>query len=396
MSPQNPDKLEFSNGLPCKLFFPARFKFQITKIFKIIDFFSPPPTPTRPFTPAVTRGIFKGHHTFTAPLILARAKQEYKAAEKGDPDGVTKTRYNLLRLALFKGLRGETVKHKEILPLIPTTHPKARTILIAQAADQLQDLFGLDLREKYKRKDQGKKRKGKKRRKKSTSQEGEHDEDVQGGGDDEDDDDEDRVDLVGTHDYYVVSTLAPPPEQLRKPTHVAKTSASVKSVAKYQEAGGLTDAHRQETNGAAGDDVHAERGLIMTVLAMISQGEQDEEGRQYLDEKTLLDRVQELFVSNISNGARASSNVHARLGSVKTFITDTMVKRDFLRRGPHPSKKTGENQQVLRVYWIGQRAVHVLGMHSLYEWMTTMVRHPFDATQWTEWAKRDGAANAYC
>ena len=45
---------------------------------------------------------------------------------------------------------------------------------------------------------------------------------------------------------------------------------------------------------------------------------------------------------------------------------------------------------------MGQHAVHEIGMHSLYEWMTLMTGHPTDAKQWKEWAKRDSDARAYC
>jgi hypothetical protein len=57
-----------------------------------------------------------------------------------------------LRLALFKGLRGEMVKQSEIKQFIPTTHPKSQGALMTQVSDTLQDLFGLDLCEKFKRK----------------------------------------------------------------------------------------------------------------------------------------------------------------------------------------------------------------------------------------------------
>ena len=79
------------------------------------------------------------------------------------------------------------------------------------------------------------------------------------------------------------------------------------------------------------------------------------------------------------------------MGTPPIFLT--FFSFDFLTQA---LKKNATNSAVLKVYWMGQHAVHEIGMHSLYEWMTLMTGHPTDAKQWKEWAKRDSDARAYC
>ena len=90
-------------------------------------------------------------------------------------------------------------------------------------------------------------------------------------------------------------------------------------------------------------------------------------------------------------------SIHAQFGSIKDLVTRVFVKQDYLRKGLHPqNKKNQSGTAVLKVYWIGQHAVHEIGMHSLYEWMTQLTGHPSDPKQWSEWGKRDSDERQYC
>jgi len=319
------------------------------------------------------------------PNLAQLHKREYESALKGDEDGVTKARYDLLRMVLFKGLRGEVIKQADIKTFVPTVFPRAQAALMAQVSDTLQDLFGLNLREKYKRKAATKgSSRGSPKKKRKKNQE----EEVA----DEEEDDVPSVRVQGTRDYYVVSELAPPPE-VADQNQVMDSKDLEDDVI---EQGQLCDTHRHTVGSAAGDVTHATRALLLTTLGLISQGEQDEDGKHFLDENTLLNRVQELFVNNMSSGARASGSIHTKLGNVKDLITTKFKVQDYLQRAVHPNKKLDHDQKILRVYYIGQHAVHEIGMHSLYEWMTKLTNHPKDDSQWKEWGKRDSDAKAYC
>jgi hypothetical protein len=330
-----------------------------------------------------------------------KSRREYKAASR-DEDGMNKARYDLLRTFLFKGLRGEVIKSTDIKPFIPLTHPRSKPVLLAQTVDALQDLFGLDVRQKYKRKapsnsrskssssssssssSQGSKKK--RRRKKHDSEEEEEEEE------EDEEDNAPSCQVTGTHDYYVVNALAPAPV-LKK----SNNGSNYTFTAGQQRASELCDDHRGGVGGGASDVVHAKNALLMTTLALITQGEQDNDGRMFLDEQSLLDRIQQLFKMNISGCKRSNTSVHAKLGPVKELITNEFVKQDYLRKGLHPSnKKNDSGTAVLKVYWLGQHAVHDIGLHSLYEWMTKITGHPSDEKQWKEWARRDSDAKQYC
>ena len=160
--------------------------------------------------------------------------------------------------------------------------------------------------------------------------------------DDEDDDvDQPSTEVSGTRDYYVVSTLAPPPND-------AETIMDSKDLEDDAiEQGLLCDEHRSNVSNSAGDVTHATRALLLTTLGLISQGEQDDDGSSYLDETTLFNRLQALFTSNLNSGKRAKG-YHSKLGAVKELITTTFVAQQYIRKAMHPGKKTDEHQKVLR------------------------------------------------
>jgi hypothetical protein len=371
-------------------------------------------------------GLFKGDAVFASPDPRKKEKELFEAIQKKFPDGLQAAEKNLRRLALFKGLHGDVIMVDEINKYLKFLEKgsSCKNTLMRNVNDKLSETFGLELREKYKRKKPkegkgaGVGAGGKKKRKKSSSQTS-----TPGG--------EIVAALEGTKSYYVVNALAPAPlvgrakdggeddddvvnlddedddeegsSSLSSNTGgMAPANAAAAAVLSDKDIavlmnnkseldvakGRLCDSHRRAIAAPLGDTVHAERGLLVVVMSLIRNGKKDAQGRFYLNEDILFAQLQDVFRTNIQKAkSRTGSGEdhHEFLGSVRTKVSKTFVARDYIRKGDDPSIKDRKSS----AYWIGQRAVHEVGMPSLFEFMTQLTDRAMDTNEWKRWAEED-------
>ena len=124
-------------------------------------------------------------------------------------------------------------------------------------------------------------------------------------------------------------------------------------------------------------------------MSLIRNGKKDDQGRFYLNEDVLFGQLQDVFRTNVEKAkSRTGSGEdhHEFLGSVRGKVSKTFVARDYIRRGDDPSIK----DRKASAYWIGQRAVHEIGMASLFEFMTQLTNRAMDINDWKRWAEEDG------
>ena len=365
---------------------------------------------------------------FASPNPSGREIALFEEIRKKNPDGLQAAQKNLQRLALFKGLNGEVVKVEDINKHLKFLDrgQSCKNILMRNVSNTLKETFGLELREKYKRKKpkevKGAGASGKKKKRKMSPATA----NLPGG--------ESVASLEGTKSYYVINALAPTPlvgrakdagnsedefitlsdsndddgnEEASSSSSSSSSNArsmplpaavlSDKDILARMNAksdldvkkGRLCDSHRRSLARPLGDTMHAERGLLVVVLSLIRNGKKDDQGRFYLNEDVLFGQLQDVFRTNVEKAkSRTGSGEdhHEFLGSVRGKVSKTFVARDYIRRGDDPSIK----DRKASAYWIGQRAVHEIGMASLFEFMTQLTNRAMDINDWKRWAEEDG------